>query len=596
MAAALTWRISDKTLHSVAGTWLACPGGVRCWIVPLSVLVTACSGGAKNDAAPASADAGSATTASSNGAGATSGNASNSTGDGTTDGGGGSGGGAAFVASESVARRLSRAELDNTLETLLGDESAPAHQFLSEDEFSPYDNDYTLQLSSRALIDSLELLAADVAARAVASETFRTEVLPCSPADDQDAVCFRSIAEQLLTRAFRRVVVDEEVDPYMELLDFASEQVPGRTIDFYTSVDLLIRSVVQDPEFLYRIEVGAPTQVAGVVRLNDYEIATRMSYLLWGDMPDTRLFAEAASGGLADGAARRSTAESMLNDTKSRVQLKRFHAMWLGYRAIPHPEELTRAFALETNALLDQVLFDDPQSYLNLFTKGETYLNDLLAEHYGLPAPQGGEGWVPYGDSGRAGILSHGSVLSAFSKFSDTSPTQRGILVRTRLMCDAVPPPPPDINTDEPPSSTEGACKIERYDEHRSSAACANCHGALDPIGFGLENFDMAGRFRDHDNDNEACLIDGQGTVEPYGAFSGPAELAQILVDQGEIDDCVIRQFLSFALGRAVHGSESELVENLVATFRQTDHALSETLLDYIADDAFALRLEPEIQ
>lgn len=558
---------------------------MRGFVVSLSLLFGACTNDiAGDDSNPASGGSFSDTVA----------NASTDASEDTsTSTSSGAGGAASFVASESVARRLSRGELDNTLETLLGDDSEPARQILSEDEHSPYDNDYTLQLASAALIDSLELLAADVASRAVQSDTFKNEVLPCTPSDDQDAQCFRSIAEYLLTRGFRRVVSDDEVDPYLTLLDFASEQVPGRNIDFYTSVDLLIRSIVQDPEFLYRIEIGTPTSEDGVVQLNDYEVATRMSYLLWGDMPDEELFGQASSGALLDTATRRVSAERMFFDTKSRGQLKRFHAMWLGYRAIPHSAELTAAFARETNALLDRVLFDEPQSYMNLFTMPETFVDDALAEHYGLPAP-GGEGWVSYGDSGRLGILSHGSVLSAFSKFSDTSPTQRGILVRTRLMCDVVPPPPANVNTDEPPGAMDAECKVDRYNQHRSNDACASCHGALDPIGFGLENYDMAGRWRDHDDGNDSCLIDGIGTVEPYGDFSGPGELAQILVEQGEIDDCLVKQYLSFALGRALEPTEQVLADGLLETFRGSDHSLENVLLDYVASDAFALKLEPD--
>jgi len=575
---------------------IACPSSVRRFIVSLSLLLAACSsdntGGAYGDGAGGSSGGNTPDTGN-DGPGDTSGTSSGS-GNAATTGGAGAGPEGSFVASESVARRLSRAELDNTLDTLLLDDSSPARQLLSEDEHSPYDNDYTLQLASSALIDSLELLATDVGGRASASDAFK-DALPCAPSDDTDADCFRSIAEYLLTRGFRRVVSDEEVDPYLSLLDFASEEVPGRSIDFYTAVDLLIRSIVQDPEFLYRIEIGTPTQTEGIVQLDDFEVATRMSYLLWGDMPDEELFADARSGALSDPEHRRTVAEGMFDGPRAREQLQRFHAMWLGYRTIPQSAELAQAFARETNALIDRVLFDEPQNYLNLFTMAETYVDDTLAEHYGLSAP-GGEGWVSYGDSGRLGILSHGSVLSAFSKFSDTSPTQRGILVRTRLMCDTVDPPPANVNTDEPPGAMDAECKVERYQQHRASAACASCHSALDPIGFGLENYDMAGRWRDHDSDNEACAIDGVGSVDPYGEFSGPGELAQILVEEGEIDDCVVRQFLSFALGRDLDPAEAGLAAGLIDGFRNGDHELPSVLVDYVASEAFTLKRSPAEQ
>lgn len=382
------------------------------------------------------------------------GDGSGAGGSGVAGGGSGSGpggsrdggvGGDGFIAADSVARRLSRAEFDNTVRDLLGDDTRPAMRLLAEDLYAPYDNDYRTQVASGALIDSLEGLATDVAARAVSTPELRALLVPCTPSGPGDADCFRDVAEGFVSRAFRRPVASEELDAYATLLEFATEDNPDVQHDFYTAVELLVRSVLQDPEFLYRIEIGADTGDARVFALSEHEIAARMSYLLWGSTPDDALRAEAEAGRLADATARVEIAREMLADDRARDQLHRFHAMWLGYRAIPHPAELTSAFNRETSALLDRVVFDEPQSYLNLFTFPETHLDATLADHYGLPQPSGGEGWVEYGDSGRAGILSHGSVLSAFSKFTDTSPTQRGIFVRTRLLCQEIPRPPANV-------------------------------------------------------------------------------------------------------------------------------------------------------
>src|SRR5262249_40437188 len=154
-----------------------------------------------------------------------------------------------------------------------------------------------------------------------------------------------------------------------------------------------------------------------------------------GSTPDDTLLAAADAGKLTDPAGRRAQAERLLADDRARDAVHRFHAMWLGYRAIPGSADLLASFASETTHLIDRVAFDEPASYLTLFTSPDTYLDDTLADQYGLPHPTGGAGWVKYGSDGRAGILSHGSVLAAFSKFSDTSPTQRGIFVQTRLLC-----------------------------------------------------------------------------------------------------------------------------------------------------------------
>lgn len=270
--------------------------------------------------------------------------------------------------------------------------------------------------------------------------------------------------------------------------------------------------------------------------------------------------------------------------------------MWLGYRAIPHPPALVAAFSAETNALIDRVVFDERSSFLDLFTLDETFIDDSLAEHYGLPHPSASPGWVPYGDSGRAGILSHGSVLAAFSKFTDTSPTQRGIFVRTRLMCQTIPKPPANVNVDQPPGDDDADCKYDRYAAHRATESCANCHNQMDPIGFGLENFDIAGQYREHDDGKPQCLIDGQGDLPGYGAFSGPAELGRLLVDSGVLADCAVEQYLSFALGHRTGASDEAAVTQHRARFTDTSEAFDELILGFVESDAFALRKEPAAQ
>ncbi|MGD8860545.1 MAG: DUF1588 domain-containing protein [Myxococcales bacterium] len=500
---------------------------------------------------------------------------------------------APFVASESVARRLSRAELDAALLDLVGDDTGAAGQNLPEDFYSPYDNDYTGQLASAALIDSISELADDVAARVVNDPRRYARLVPCTPDGPGDADCFEQVTRGLLERALRRPIDDAEVARYRALLEFATEDEPAVDNGFSTAVELLVRAVIMDPEFLYRIEVGEPTDEPGVYALDDFEIATRLSFLIWGAPPDEALYQDARAGLLREADGRHAALQRMLQDDRAREQLHRFHAMWLGYRVIPHSPELAVAFTRETGALLDRVILDEPQSYLNLLDFGETYLDELLAEHYGLPAPEGGRGWVPYGDSGRAGLLSHGSVLSAFGKFADTSPTQRGILIRTRLLCQTLPPPPPTVMADQPPGGDDATCKWDRYEQHRSSTACAGCHANMDPIGFGLENYDLAGRYREHDDGRPECTIEGTGELPPYGSFSGPAELGRLLIDSGEVERCVSAQFFQFAVGRAPAPIEEQEIDALTEDFRTAGTLFTELLESFVSRAAFALRREP---
>jgi hypothetical protein len=254
---------------------------------------------------------------------------------------------------------------------------------------------------------------------------------------------------------------------------------------------------------------------------------------------------------------------------------------------------LVAEFNRETTALIERVVFEDG-NYLQLFTHPVTFLTDALADHYGLPHPDAGEGWVPYGDSGRAGILAHGSVLAAFSKFSDTSPTQRGIFVQRHLLCNNIGAPPANVDVDQPPGDASAVCKEERYLEHRQIASCAGCHDQIDPIGFGLENYDIGGVWRDSDDGRPECAISGQGAVPGFGSFSGPGELGEILVTEGLVEACAIEHYLRFVLGREVQAAESGLLASVEQGFLTSNYDLRELIVDYVASDAFALRKEPE--
>lgn len=491
-----------------------------------------------------------------------------------------------------IVPRLTQAELSHVLEDVLGDASGAVNQFIAEDEFSPYDNDSLRQTVSASLVDSLQALAEDVAARVAHDMALRAQFMPCEPADASDAECFDRTSMALGRAFLRRALTDDEVTAYRTLLEYAEEQG-----DFYAAIELLLSALIQDPEFLYRMERGSPSSAdPNVLELTGNEIATRMAFLLLGSTPSPELLDAEAT--LGDAEQRRSLAAAMLQQDRAHQQLYRFHAMWLGYRALPHDAELNDAFQHETEQLIERVVFTEPSDYIDLFRSPETYLTTALAEHYGLPLPEGGEGWVTYPEeSGRAGILSHGSVLSAFSKFSDTSPTQRGILVRTRLLCLAVPPPPPTVNVDQEPGENTSECKTDRYRAHREQSGCSDCHNLFEPIGMGLENFDRAGRYREHDDDNENCTIPGAGTLPSYGDFSGPKELSALLVDAGVIDDCFVRQYLAFASSKSTLNADDEayaaqLTDNLAGH----QGRLEDWLLDLVAAPSFAQRLRQEGQ
>ena len=486
-------------------------------------------------------------------------------------------------------RRLTAYEYDNALTTLLADVSRPGVKLLPPDYGDPFDNEYARQLPSQQLIEAAELLSQNAFKAAIADPARRSGLTPCTPTGRDDATCLGKFVAAFGRRAFRRELSSEEVQTYVStFLPFATETHAALTNDFYTAVSLAGQAILQDPEFLYRIEAGGGATSDGIRQLTDYEIATRLSFFLWSDLPDEALLADAQAGRLSSVDARRTIASRMLSEPRGRRQIERFHAYWLGYKTIPHSAQLVASFAAETNALVNRVVFEERGPYQRLFTSPQTLLDATLATQYGMS----GSGWVDYpATSKRAGILSHGAVLSAFSKFSDTSPTQRGIFVRTRLLC--LPPlvPPASVDVDSPPPPQPGRnCKVDRYEAHRTSTACAGCHAQLDPIGFGLENFNNAGVWRTHDDGDSTCTIDGQGNVPGAGEFNGPAQLGQRLVESGLVQACAARQLFRFASGRTDTPDDRGEVDYLVETFRQKGYAFAELVLSLVADEAFGFK------
>ncbi|MEM6993521.1 MAG: DUF1592 domain-containing protein [Myxococcota bacterium] len=486
----------------------------------------------------------------------------------------------------SGARRLTAAEYTATVRTLL-DLEVDASLLLPEDPRTPYDNDFTLQHASEALIAGAELLASDLATASLETDAGRGLVVGCEPTAPDDAECFAAFVDGFGPRVLRRPLTDEQRDALMALQAVGVEQD-----DFYAGVEAAVRGLLQHPQFLYRIERGTAVEGSDVLALDDWEVASRLSYLLWGDMPDAALFADAADGALTSEVGIVTATERMLDDPRTLRQVQRFHALWMDFEQLPHSAELSDALSRETAALIERVVFDEQRPWVELLLASETYLDETLAEHYDLPTPAGGEGWIEYpDDSRRQGLLSHGSFLSMGGAFDDTSPTQRGIAIRTRLFCEPDYSPPPEIDADNPPVSETSPCKWDRYVAHREDPGCAACHQQYDPIGFGLENYGPDGRYRTHDVGLPQCEIQSEGEVVGIGTFSGPLELANLLVADGRIEDCVAKQFYRFAHGRFELGNaDAAAIDGLLA--EEEPLVFDQMILDMVRAPEFRHRRE----
>lgn len=518
---------------------------------------------------------------------------------GGSSGSGGPGGGspaaqAALEAARTGMRRLSAVEFNAAVSDLVGVD-VTSETVLPEDERRPFDNDYTRQLPSEALINSADVLAGDIASKVVADSALRAKIVPCTPSGADDAVCFRQFLQSFGRRAFRRPLGADELGRFETLLTHATEEN-----DFWVGVESALRAFLQHPAFVYRIELG--TAVAGkpgVFRLTDFELATRLSFLLLGTTPPDSLLDATEAGKLSTKAGVQAVTKELLQDARARRQIARFHSMWLGYERMPHSPSLSSAMLKETQALLDKVIFDDKRPWLDVLTAKETFVTPELATHYGLPSPNSSSGgWVSYGNEPRQGLLSHGSFLSAVAKFSDTSPTQRGLLIRRRLLCEDISPPPPSlkVNADMPPEGSDPtACKSERYNMWKTDG-CSLCHSKMEPIGFGLENFDAAGKYRTHEPDRPDCEITGQGKLEGIGDFSGPVDLSNRLLESGGIESCMTAYYVRYALGRYDLDERDEtFVQRLMQDVPRGELRMEDMILQLVSQEAFRLRREESL-
>ncbi len=463
-------------------------------------------------------------------------------------------------------RRLTQSELHATLSLALDEDEATLRELIDRlpaDSSTPFDNDVVTQTPSAPLVEGLLSIAETLSARLADDPDRMHAVWGCVPDGPSDEACLRSGVEKLGRRLLRRPLSADEVDAYASFIAAAEADD-----DFTVALALVLQSLLLDGEFLYRVEIGERVD-EDLVRLRDDEVATRLAFLLWGQGPDDALLDRVAAGELSDATRLRDTVDSMIADVRTLRQVRRLHAMWLGYEDMPIGGPLGDSLRAETDALIERGLVE--RSWLSMFESESTWLDETLAEHYGIPLPGGQAGWVEYPDLRRGGLMSHGTVLSLGKKFGDTSPTERGKAVWTRLLCQEIPPPPPEVDSGIPPSGgPANACKEQRYDM-REQAECASCHVILDSIGFGLENYGPAGEWRVKEPDRPDCNISGEGELVGGEPFAGAAALGTLLVETGQLEGCFMQNVYQFAVGRSVSDEDAPMITAMTETFEDRD-------------------------
>jgi len=342
---------------------------------------------------------------------------------------------------------------------------------------------------------------------------------------------------------------------------------------------VVIEAVLQAPAFLYHLEATSDPAVreGAVVRLGPYEMASRLSYFLWGSMPDGELFTAAAAGQLDTDAAVETQARRMLGDARARTTLSAFFEGWLERdqlkdkdkdpKVYPEYNDALRAAMLaETHAFAENVVFDGDGHWTTLLGATYSFLNQPLGKLYGMAAVTGTSFQrtdLPAGQ--RAGFLTQASFLSLTGAADGSHPVRRGKAVFQKLLCGELPPPPANVPPAKPP--TPGVSTRERFVEHDSNECARVCHGAMDPIGFGFENYDGIGKYRTMDAGKN---VDATGSLDLDGAtrsFANALELANLLAGSDEVRRCFATQWARFALARNEAEADRASVEAVQAAF-----------------------------
>ena len=430
----------------------------------------------------------------------------------------------------------------------------------------------------------------------------RRAIFACLPAadatTDEEEACAGRILGKLARRAYRRPVDDTDIGA---LLDFF--RAGRRDGGFDDGIQFALERMLVDPEFLFRIEHDPVDAAPGApYRLDDLDLASRLSFFLWSSIPDDELLAAAADGRLDDPAELERQTRRLLGDDRSRALVDNFASQWLRLRNLESQEResadypefdenLREAFRRETELFVESNIRED-RSLLELLSANYTFVNERLARHYGIAGVYGDRFRRVTLDAEhpRGGLLGHGGLLMVTSYPNRTSPVVRGKWLLETIL--GAPPPEPPPNVPGLPDRGEGgepASVRERLERHRANPACAGCHAPMDPLGFALENFDAIGTWRAH---SEAGLpIDASATMPSGAAFEGPAGLRRVLLSRGEdFAATVTEKLLAYALGRGLEYTDRPAVRRILRAAAADDYRWSSIVLGIVKSTPFQWR------
>lgn len=499
-----------------------------------------------------------------------------------------------------VIRRLTKVEYGNTLRDLLGVDPAVADDLPDEvfgegylNTLSPLQSEQYLAIANEAL--DRVLGPKDGPPTKMQKQLFgKTQ----GPGADERAAA-RKVARSLARNAYRRPPAEAELDVLLRVFDLARENKLG----YPAALRLMFKAILVSPQCLFITPAMEAESGRSIVPLDDYQLASRLSYLLWATMPDAELSALADRGKLHEPAVLNAQVKRLLQDPRSRALFDGFGAQWLGLGSLENKTFDTAKFPQMTRAMRSAMydearlffenLVRENRSIVSLVDCDYTFLNGTLAALYGLDKKVTGPRWrkVKLTDANRGGILEMPGILAVTSFPNRTSPVKRGVWVLEQVLGEHVPPPPPNVPALEKQEqkTVEHLTLRQRTELHRKDPVCANCHKVLDPIGFGLENFDAIGRWRDQDD--AGGPIDAAGELPGGKHFTSPKELKAIIAARtDELARNVTEKLLAYALCRQLEGYDEIVVDHLMETSVENGYRMETLITEIVTSYPFTHR------
>lgn len=497
-----------------------------------------------------------------------------------------------------AANLLTRQQYDNVVRDLLGDETNPSRAFPPEARAGRFIDTASHQINT-LLADQHALVASDVATRAVSERL--EQVAPCASGVEQ--TCGHTFVDTFGRRAFRRPLSEPERVIFAELFDEVLA-----TQGYATAVRAVLTAFLQSPQFLYRVDshVGLVND-DGAVRLNPYETASRLSFFLYNSMPDEELLVAAETAQLGTLEQVETQARRMLRDPKAREAVRNFFSMWLGLSDLDvaarvvttgeadpsgaDPTAFNAAWRESVLSFVDYVYWEKDGSIDELLTSDVVFLNAELGALYGVTVE--GDGFLAVNDPERYGLFTQPGLMALLAHPEQSSPILRGVFVRSHVLCQPPPAPPPNVDATPPaPDPALDATTRERFLEHTQNPECASCHALIDPLGFIFEGFDHVGRYRATD---DGLDVDTSGSIVGLtdqtlnGDYTGPRDLADRMLASEQLRTCIARQWFRHALVRPDTSEDVCSVYSLSFELAETRN-LTELLVAITLTDAFRFR------